>query len=200
MTYAIVGFGSIGKALAKAFARKNIELVVASTQAPEKIQSEATKIGTKIIAKRVNEAIKANIIFLAVPFTTHKEVSSLLPSWEGKIIVDVTNAYGIPPSQLNNQPSSKVIETAFKGAKFVKGFNHLPAATLAKDPRVGENGKRVIFLSSENKEAIEQISQLASQLGFAPINLGGISEGGLLVQARGNVWGHLIFKDLVKFD
>jgi hypothetical protein len=27
----------------------------------------------------------------------------------------------------------------------------------------------------------------------------GLSEGGLLVQARGNGWGHLIFKDLVKF-
>lgn len=36
--------------------------------------------------------------------------------------------------------------------------------------------------------------------GFAPIKLGGLSEGGLLVQARGNGWGQLIFKDLVKFD
>src|SRR5258705_4663986 len=31
-------------------------------------------------------------------------------------------------------------------------------------------------------------------------NLAGLSEGGLLVQARGNSWGQLIFKDLVKFD
>ena len=37
-------------------------------------------------------------------------------------------------------------------------------------------------------------------LGFAPIKLGGLSEGGLLVQAREKSWGHLIFKDLVKFD
>ena len=41
---------------------------------------------------------------------------------------------------------------------------------------------------------------LAGNLGFAPIKLGGLSEGGLLVQARGNSWGQLIFKDLVKFD
>ncbi|MBB6244037.1 hypothetical protein HDE79_003513, partial [Rhodanobacter sp. MP1X3] len=34
----------------------------------------------------------------------------------------------------------------------------------------------------------------------APIQLGGLSEGGLLVQARGNSWGQLIFKDLVTFD
>jgi hypothetical protein len=27
-----------------------------------------------------------------------------------------------------------------------------------------------------------------------------LSEGGLLVQAHGNSWGRLIFKNLVKFD
>jgi predicted dinucleotide-binding enzyme len=45
-----------------------------------------------------------------------------------------------------------------------------------------------------------QIVALAENLGFAPVNLGGLSEGGLLVQARGNSWGRLIFQDLVKFD
>ena len=48
--------------------------------------------------------------------------------------------------------------------------------------------------------AAEKIGELAENLGFAPIKLGGLSEGGLLVQARGNSWGQLIFKDLVKFD
>jgi predicted dinucleotide-binding enzyme len=48
--------------------------------------------------------------------------------------------------------------------------------------------------------AADEIAALAEKLGFAPINLGGLSEGGLLVQARGNTWGRLIFKDLTKFD
>jgi len=48
--------------------------------------------------------------------------------------------------------------------------------------------------------AAAQIGALAENLGFSPIKLGGLSEGGLLVQARGNSWGQLIFKDLVKFD
>ena len=41
---------------------------------------------------------------------------------------------------------------------------------------------------------------LAKQLGFAPVNLGKLNEGGALVHARGRIWGPLIFKDLVKFD
>jgi hypothetical protein len=57
-----------------------------------------------------------------------------------------------------------------------------------------------VFLASDVDAAAAEIVALAETLGFAPINLGGLSEGGLLVQTRGNSWGHLIFKDLVKFD
>jgi predicted dinucleotide-binding enzyme len=35
------------------------------------------------------------------------------------------------------------------------------------------------------------VGALAENLGFSPIKLGGLSEGGLLVQARGNSWGQL---------
>jgi hypothetical protein len=44
------------------------------------------------------------------------------------------------------------------------------------------------------------IGALAQYLGFAPIKLWGLSEGGLLVQARGNSSGQLIFKGLVEVD
>jgi predicted dinucleotide-binding enzyme len=57
-----------------------------------------------------------------------------------------------------------------------------------------------VFLASDDDGATAEISVLAENLGFSPIKLGGLSEGGLLVQARGNSWGQLIFKDLVKFD
>ena len=61
-------------------------------------------------------------------------------------------------------------------------------------------GRRVVFLASDDDGAAAEIGALAEKLGFSPIKLGGLSEGGLLVQARGNSWGQLIFKDLVKFD
>jgi predicted dinucleotide-binding enzyme len=57
-----------------------------------------------------------------------------------------------------------------------------------------------VFLASDDDGAAAEIGALAANLGFSPIKLGGLSEGGLLVQARGNSWGQLIFKDLVKFD
>lgn len=199
MSYAIIGFGNIGQALAKAFARNDIEVSVAATRDPKSFASEAAAIGPKVIAKTLAEAVKADIIFMAVRFEAHPDVAKALSNWRGKIIIDVTNAYGVTPEKLGGHPSSKFMEQAFSGAKLVKGFNHLLAATLDQDPAV-HGGKRVVFLASDDDAAAAEIAALAENLGFAPIKLGGLSEGGLLVQARGNSWGRLIFKDMVQFD
>ena len=199
MSYAIIGFGNIGQALARAFARNGIEVTVATTRDPQSFAADASAIGPKVIAKTLADAVKADVIFLAVRFEAHPDVAKALPTWQGKTIIDVTNAYGVPPEDLGGQPSSKFVAQAFAGAKLVKGFNHVSAATLARDPTV-HGGRRVVFLASDDNAAADEIGALAENLGFAPIKVGGLSEGGLLVQARGKSWGHLIFKDLVKFD
>ncbi|MGO6884249.1 NADPH-dependent F420 reductase [Rhizobium ruizarguesonis] len=199
MSYSIIGFGNIGQAIAKAFARNGIAVSVATTRDPESFASDAAAIGPTIIPKTLAEAVKADIIFLAVRFESHPNVAKALPTWQGKTIVDVTNAYGVPPEELEGQPSSRFIAQAFSGARLVKGFNHLIAATLDQDPTV-KGGRRVVFLASDDDAAAAEIGALAKNLGFAPIELGGLSEGGLLVQARGHSWGRLIFKDLVRFD
>ena len=199
MSYAIIGFGKLGQALAKAFARKGIEVSVATTRDPESFAADAAAIGPGIIPETLAQALRADIVFLAVRFESHRDVAKALPTWKGKTIIDVTNAYGVPPEDLGGQPSSKVIAQAFTGARLVKGFNHLVAGVLEQDPAI-QGGRRVVFLASDDDDAVAEVGTLAENLGFSPIKLGGLSEGGLLVQARGNSWGQLIFKDLVRFD
>ncbi|MER8982780.1 NADPH-dependent F420 reductase [Mesorhizobium sp. M0239] len=196
MSYAIIGFGKIGHALAKAFARNGIEVSVATTRDPESFAADAAAIGPTIIPKTLAEAIKADIIFLAVRFESHPDVAKALSSWEGKTIIDATNVFPAP-EELDGLPSSAFVAKAFTGAKLVKGFNHLIAATLAADPIV-EGGHRVVFLSSDDEDAIAPVAALAKQLGFAPVKLGKLNEGGALVHARGRTWGQLIFQDLFK--
>ena len=199
MTYAIVGFGEIGHALATAFARKGIEVSVATTRDPRSFAANAAAIGPGVIPVTLAEAIKADVIFLAVRFESHPDVAKALPDWNGKILVDVTNTYGASPEELGGQSSSRVVAQAFTGARLVRGFNHLVAAILGQDPAV-HGGRRVVFLASDDDDAAAEIGVLAEKLGFAPVQLGGLSEGGLLVQTRGKAWGRLIFKDLVRFD
>lgn len=197
MSYAIVGFGKIGQALAHAFARKNIDVTVASRRQPEELAPLARAVGATVIARSLQDALKADTILLAVPFGEHREVAKALPSWKGKTVIDAMNAFGVSIEELDGLPSSAFVAKSFPGARLVKGFNHLPAATLATDPTV-EGGHRVVFLSSDIEDAIAPVADLAKKLGFAPVNLGKIGEGGALVQARERVWGALIFQDLFR--
>ena len=199
MTYAIIGFGKIGQALARSFSRNGIEVFVATTRDPANFAAVAGAIGPGIIPKTLSDAVEADVVFIAVRFEAHQDVAKALRTWHGKTIVDVTNAYGVPPEALGGQPSSEVVSQAFVGGRLVKGFNHLGASVLAQDPAV-HGGRRVVFLSSDDDGAVAEIGALAEKLGFAPVNLGGLSEGGQLVGARGSSWGNLIFKDLVNFD
>src|SRR6195952_839762 len=116
-SYAIIGFGKIGQALAKAFARNGIEVSVATTRPPESFAPDAAAIGPKIIPTTLAEAVKADVIFLAVRFESHPDVAKALPNWRGKIIVDVTNAYGVLTEQLGGQPSARVVAQAFTGGE-----------------------------------------------------------------------------------
>ncbi|MFB5150298.1 NADPH-dependent F420 reductase [Burkholderia orbicola] len=198
MRYAIIGFGKIGHALAHAFARNGIEVAVATTRDPQSFTADAAAIGPTIIPATLAEAVKADVIFLAVRFESHPAVAKALADWNGKTVIDAMNTQA-PLDELDGLPSSAFVAKAFTGARLVKGFNHLAAGVLGQDPVV-HGGRRVVFLASDDDEAAAEVSTLAEQLGFAPIQLGGLSEGGWLVHARGKNWGRLIFKDLVRFD
>src|SRR5580704_19606153 len=92
VSYAIIGFGKIGQALARAFARKNIDVTVASRRPPEALASEARAIGPAVVAKSLQEALKADTIILAIPFGEHREVAKALPSWKSKTVIDAMNS------------------------------------------------------------------------------------------------------------
>ena len=56
----------------------------------------AREIGGKVLAKSLDEAFEAEIVFFAVPFINFKDVGSARPDWTGKIVVDATNAAFLP--------------------------------------------------------------------------------------------------------
>ncbi len=50
MSYAIVGFGSVGQALAHAFASKGIDVTATSRRPPEALAPQAPAIGPTVVA------------------------------------------------------------------------------------------------------------------------------------------------------
>jgi predicted dinucleotide-binding enzyme len=199
MKYAIIGAGNIGTALAKAFARKSIEVSLANTRGPKTIEALAKKLGPSVSSQSAKDAVAAETVFLAVPFAAHKDVAKQLRTWDGKIVVDVTNALGLTPEQrqqLGGVPSSEVVAKAFVGARIVKGFNHLPANQLGIIAQKGQ--RQAIFLSSNDEEASSTIAALATQLGFAPVELGRLDQGGTPLHVLDSKPGGLLFQNLLK--
>ncbi|MCF7533705.1 NADPH-dependent F420 reductase [Pseudomonas petrae] len=197
MTYSIIGTGSIGLALAGQFARSRVPVSIANTRGPASITPLVKEFDGTVTPLAMQDALQADVIVLAVPFWSHVDVASAATDWQGKIIIDVTNAYGVPLAELEHLPSSAVVAKAFSGARLVKAFNHLPAGVLAQPPATA-SGRRVIFLSGDDEGAVSEVAALVTRLGYAPVSLGGLSEGGQLVQARDKQWAPLIFQDLFK--
>jgi hypothetical protein len=111
--------------------------------------------------------------------------------------VDVTNALHVAPEELGGLLSSEVVSEAFVGARLVKAFNHLPAAQLGTNPPL-EGQRQVVFVSSNDAEASATVAAVATQLGFAPIELGRLDKGGVPLHALGGEPGGLLFQNVEK--
>jgi hypothetical protein len=197
MSYAIIGSGAIGGALAKQFARSKIKAVIANRRGPASLQDALQAFVPTVNAASTSDALKADVIILAIPFGAVGEIAQLRSDWSGKIVVDATNAIEFPafkPLDLGGRPSSQVVAGHFKGAKVVKAFNTLPAAVLADEPRRNE-GHRTIFISGDHADANEQTASLVTSLGFSSITLGSLAEGGLLQQFGGPLTMHSLIRE-----
>jgi predicted dinucleotide-binding enzyme len=87
------------------------------------------------------------------------------------------------------------------------GPTHLPGFVqegAVIDPRPCDRRRepvaRVVFLSSDDESTTATVAALVERLGYAPVSLGKIAEGGQFVQARDKSWAPLIFQDLFKKD
>jgi predicted dinucleotide-binding enzyme len=135
MNYAIIGFGEIGQTLARHLPGSGIEVSVATTRDPESFASGRGRDRTRDHSQDARGSGQGGRHLPGCPVPAHADIAKALPNWQGKIIVDVTNAYGVPDEELGGQPSAKVVAQAFTGGKLVKGFNHLVAKVL--DPGSG---------------------------------------------------------------
>ena len=200
MTLGIIGAGNIGQALARRLSSAGLEASISNSRGPESLSSLVRELGPGIEAATRQDAAKADIVFLAVPWTTHTDVVSDLPPWNGRIVIDAMNAASMGPAgfaalDLGGRPSSEVVAEHLPGARVVKAFNTLTAAVLAGDPHQS-GGRRVMFMSGADRDAKATVARLIEQLGFAPIDLGDFETGRQVQQFPG---GALAAINLVRF-
>jgi 8-hydroxy-5-deazaflavin:NADPH oxidoreductase len=198
-TIGIIGAGQIGSAIARALANKGIAATLANSRGPESLRDLLSEVGPAITGGTVAEAAAKDIVFVAVNWSRLAGLLSTLPDFGGRIVVDANNPIEAPlfkPVDLGGVASSEVVAGMARGAKLVKGFNHLRPQLLSGDPQ-SEGGKRVLFYSGDDAAAKGEVCALIDRLGFAGIDLGSLADGARLVQFPG---GPLPALNLVKFD
>jgi predicted dinucleotide-binding enzyme len=190
MTYAILGSGAIGTALARRFVAKGIDIAIANTKGQESLAGLVRELGSNVTPVTASEVLQADVVILAVPFDAVQNAVKDV-EWDSRIVVDATNAVDLPaftPRDLKGRLSTEIVADAVPGARVVKAFNTLQAATLGADPAV-LGGRRVLFVSGDDPSARLAVVDLVERLGFAAVDLGGIAEGGRAQQFGGGVSG-----------
>ena len=185
MSISILGAGRLGAAIARAFNRAEIDIGLATSSGVDSTRTAAQRHRLDVHAVSLEEALEADTIFLALPFLKTAEVGLMRSDWTGKTIVDCTNAFLLPNREevLRGRLSTDLVAGHFPGAEVVKAFNQVPAYVLGQMPSQ-ELGRRVVFVASNSGAASARIAHLADELGFSPIEVGRVDEGGVLIQAQ----------------
>jgi predicted dinucleotide-binding enzyme len=198
MSIGIIGAGNIGSAFARALARNGISATIANSRGPETLAELAAELAPHITAGTIEEAAKADIVLIAVPWSKLPSALAGLPDWAGRIVIDANNPIEAPlfkPAELGGRLSSEIVAGLVPGARLVKAFNHLLANLVSADPKA-EGGNRVLFYSGDDAQAKAEVGALITRLGFAGIDLGTLKVGGSLTQFPG---GPLPAINFVKF-
>jgi 8-hydroxy-5-deazaflavin:NADPH oxidoreductase len=108
MTYSISGAGNIGSAVARQFARKNMDVGMTNARGPASLASLAKEFGHNVIPQTLEAALRADRVILAAPFSAVSVIASARSDWSGKVVIDATNAIDLPaftPTDLGGRRS-----------------------------------------------------------------------------------------------
>jgi predicted dinucleotide-binding enzyme len=186
----IIGAGHAGQAFARVAQRAGHEVVIANSRGPQSLAAVVEALGTGVSAGTAGEAAASAMVVIAVPWASVPEAVASL-AWDGKIVVDQTNAFVLPdmkPADLGRRSSSEIVAELVEGARVVKAANTLGAGLLGSDPHEA-GGRRVLFLSGDDGAAKAVVADLFEGAGFFPVDLGDLATGGRMQQAGGPLAG-----------
>ena len=172
-TIAIIGTGSVAKALGPEFAGLGHTVVYGSRQPDsEKAERLVAATGERSSAALPAEAVvDAGIVVVAVPGLLVEEVVLGLGDLSGKIIIDPTNPLvGDWETELGlgvDTSNAQIIQEAAPGAFVVKAFS-----TLNWSRMVEPDGPISILMAGDSAPAKRRVAELVSGMGLQPIDLG----------------------------
>ena len=183
MEIAVIGTGNVGAALGKSWASAG-HSVTWGSRSPETIEHLSP------VAPLAEAAGNARVVVLAVPFGGLAATVAAIGDLSERVVVDATNPLGTKAPQ-GAASGAGYVATLVPGAHVVKAFNTMGYETMA-DPEI--DGRHAACLLCGNDEGSKElVAGLARELGFEPVDAGGI-EAASHVEALAGVWVHLAFR------
>ena len=174
MNILIVGAGNVGRALAVAWSRHghNVSVAVRDPDRTDLVELKAA--GVSLVPVK-NAAQRGKIIVIAVPWNAVPGVLKEIGPVDGRVVIDVTNPLKPDLSLVVGHTNSggEAIARLASGAYVVKAFNTTGAANL----RDGyfDGGRLMMPIAGDHPAAKQTVMGLASDLGFAPVDVGPIA-------------------------
>jgi predicted dinucleotide-binding enzyme len=183
-----IGAGTIAQALARHLVTAGHRVVLSNSRGPSTLNEVVSQLGPLASAGTVAQAAEADMVFLTVMWWDIPAALADLPSWDGRILVDATNQFAksdpIEVADLGDQTGSEWVAMLAPGARVIKAFNTLHARYIVPDPR-HPAGRQVLFYAGDDTAAKATFHQVIDGLGFAPVDVGPLRDGGRLMQVGG---------------
>jgi len=185
-----IGSGPLTQALAHHLVAAQVPVYISNSRGPHTLTELVSELGDPAQAVTVEQAAKADLVILALPFLRVPELTDVVPDWSGRIVVDATNQFAeyAPVYRgyidLGEETGSEWVARHLPGVTIIKAFNAMSTTYLRPDPR-HRDGPQVVFYAGDDNAACADFDRLISKLGFAPVRVDGLRDGGKLMQLGG---------------
>ena len=183
MKIAIIGAGHVGGALGRGWAKAGHTIIFGVRDpAGGKTKPPLAEIGGAASSVLVPDAVRSGeVIVLATPWNAVPDAIKAMGDLRGKIVIDCTNplslnAEGSLGLSLGSSTSgAEEIARLATGARVAKAFNTYGWENFADSSYPGYGDlKPVMFHCSDDDDAKQAVEQLAKDLGFEPVDTGGL--------------------------
>ncbi|MEB6080418.1 NAD(P)-binding domain-containing protein [Serratia marcescens] len=174
----VIGSGSLGGSVGRAWVKSGHE-VMFSSRNPDELRAMAKALGPLASVGTPKEAAAfGEVILTALPYSALASVGrDLQPELRGKIVIDASNPTRWSDGELYRQAMRDGVGATsarlLPGTRLVRGFSAVNATAIAASSE-GRRTTVAVPIASDDKAALEVVSQLVRDAGSAPVITGNL--------------------------
>jgi 8-hydroxy-5-deazaflavin:NADPH oxidoreductase len=181
MKIGIIGAGMIGETLARKLAQLGHQIAIANSRGPQTLRGLASEIGATAVTV-VEAARSGEIVVITIPERAVPDLPRDL--FDGVradvVVIDTGNYYpsrdGRIPAIEQGQPESAWVAAQI-GRPVIKAFNNIYFKSLLENGKPKGTPDRIALpVAGDPVEAREKVMRLIDELGFDPVDAGGLEE------------------------